>query len=127
MIGLIESGGVPLVVDLGGGMRLLVLEALLASLSLPQGYRDHVRLIVYLEGRNEYVELSHRELLKVLARKHQKELEDLTYVDREILKVLRERGETALKELHEELSKAGIELSKQNLHRRLSKLVKKGL
>lgn len=117
--------GVPLVVDVGGGMRILVVEALLALLSLPRELRDLVKLVVYLEGRGSHLELNHAELLRVL-RSPRAAGAGLSYLEREILRILEESPGASLGEIHERLTRAGVATSKQNVHRVLKRLVERG-
>ncbi|MCC6056761.1 MAG: hypothetical protein LM583_08805 [Desulfurococcaceae archaeon] len=45
------------VVDVGGGLRLLVIETVMALLRLRPEERRKVKAVVFIEGRNEYREL----------------------------------------------------------------------
>jgi CRISPR locus-related DNA-binding protein len=119
--------GVPVVVDVGGGMRLLVLEALLAVLSLPNWLRDVVKVVAYLEGTTRYVELDYGRVSRIVKTlRLQGRGEELTYVDRKVLEVLERRGRASLQQIYEELVKQGISTSKQNVSRILNKLRNKG-
>lgn len=118
---------IPVIVDIGGGMRLLVLETLLAILSLPKWLQDLVKVIVYFEGTNRYIELDHKDIMRIIRMyKLQGGIEELTYVDRKVIEVLERKGKASLKEIHEELLRQGITTSKQNVNRILTKLEDKG-
>jgi DNA-binding transcriptional ArsR family regulator len=119
--------GVPVVVDVGGGMRLLVLEALLAILSLPSWLRDVVKVIAYLEGTTRYAELDYGKISRIVRTlRLQGREEELTYVDRKVLEILEKKGATPLQQIYEELIRQGIATSKQNVNRILNKLRNKG-
>jgi len=119
---------VPVIVDIGGGMRLLVLETLLAILSLPKWLQDLVKVVAYFEGTNRYVELDYKDLMKIIRayKLHRESAEELTYIDKKILEILDKKRKASLKEIHEELIRQGITTSKQNVNRILTKLEDKG-
>lgn len=119
--------GVPVIVDIGGGMRLLVLETLLAIFSLPKWLQDLVKVIAYFEGTNRYVELNYKDIMKIIKTyRLYRGSEELTYVDKKVLEILDRKGKASLKEIHEELMRQGITTSKQNVNRILTKLEDKG-
>jgi len=119
--------GIPVIVDIGGGMRLLVLETLLAILSLPKWLQDLVKVIIYFEGTNRYIELDHKNIVRIIRTyRLQEGIEVLTYVDRKVIEILERKGKASLKEIHEELLRQGIITSKQNVNRILTKLEGKG-
>jgi len=123
----LAAEGVPVIVDVGGGMRLLVLETLLAVLSARRWLQDLLKVVAYVEGTTRYVELDYGKILRIVKTyRAQEEVEELTYVDRAILEVLERRGMATLGQIHEELVKQGITTSKQNVSRILSKLENKG-
>ena len=123
----LATEGVPVIVDVGGGMRLLVLETLLAVLSARRWLQDLLKVVAYVEGTTRYVELDYSRILRIVKTyRAQEEVEELTYVDRAILEVLERRGMATLGQIHEELVKQGITTSKQNVSRILSKLENKG-
>lgn len=123
----LSNESLPVIVDVGGGMRLLVLEALLAVLSLPNWLQDLVNVVVYLEGTNRYIELNYERIMRtVKTHKLRGRTEELTYIDRKILEILEGKGIATLKQIHEELMKQNISTSKQNVGRLLTKLEDKG-
>ena len=126
LIGLAREG-VPVIVDVGGGMRLLVLETLLAILSARKWLQDLLKVVAYVEGTTRYIELDYNRILRIVKTyRTQEEGGELTYVDRAVLEVLERRGTATLRQVHEELVKQGITTSKQNVSRILSKLEDKG-
>jgi hypothetical protein len=120
----IEHAAPPHVLDLGGGMRLLVLQTFIAYLTLPSRLRRYVDVVVYLEGRNERVRLSYDDLVALLVGEVP---EDLTYVERTILEVMEPGRSYTLADLQHLLEQHGLKMSKPNLKRYLDKLVKRGL
>ena len=116
------SANPPLFVDLGGGMRVLVIETLLAYLSLPNDVRKRIRLIIYFEGTNRSMELSSENLIEITMPKRVV----LKPIEKEILEIL-ESGTYSLNELHTKLQQRGYRFTKQYIHKILQNLIKQDL
>ncbi len=116
----------PLVLDLGGGPRILVIESLIAYLSLPTNKRSMISIMIYLEGMNRVEVLGHDKISRMISPKV--EHIELTYNEKIILNILKTYRELRLHEIKELLEKeAGIVMSKQNIVRILKKLMSKEL
>lgn len=113
----------PIIIDLGGGLRLLVIETLLAYISLPSTLRNNSKLVIYIEGTNEARELTPEDLKRVLARKTY----TLTYVEESILQFMEEAREYTLGDIYSAVRGMGFNVSKQYVHKILKKLVERGL
>jgi len=116
------STDLPLVIDLGGGMRILVIEALLAYFSLPDNTRKRIKLVVYFEGTNRSVELSAEDIVEIMIPKRIA----LKPVEKEILEIL-ESGTYSLSELYTKLRQRGYTFTKQYLHKILQNLIEQDL
>lgn len=116
------STDLPLIVDLGGGMRILVIEALLAYFSLPDNIRKRIKLVVYFEGTNRSVELSAEDIVEIMIPKRVA----LKPVEKEILEIL-ESGTYSLSELYTKLRQRGYTFTKQYLHKILQNLIEQDL
>ena len=116
------STDLPLVIDLGGGMRILVIEALLAYFSLPDNIRKRIKLVVYFEGTNRSVELSAEDIVEIMIPKRIA----LKPVEKEILEIL-ESGTYSLSELYTKLRQRGYTFTKQYLHKILQNLIEQDL
>lgn len=111
----------PAVLDLGGGLRLLVLEAYIAyTLMNPLKMRS-ITIYTALEGRNEIVRIDVDGIKrKVFSSKF---LDDTAT---RVLKVVQDKGTAAPREIMDEVSRLGYRISKQKLSKVLAKLVRMG-
>ncbi len=112
-VDLMSEGGVLL--SLGGGMRILVVEALAAALMLGEkDWRKHVRIVVDLEGREESVEFSAEDLASLsLKPPNARELE--------AIKIALDSGTVTPKKLSEIL-----EIPRSTAHAILGEALRKG-
>jgi len=117
---------VTVVLDLGGGLRVLVLETFIAFYSLPRSYRKYFKLVTYIEGQNEFIELSEDMVVEEIEKGRRILSESLNYIEKTILEVAEPGTPYKLNEMHKLIKAAGIEVTKQNLWRILKKLSKKG-
>lgn len=113
------------VLDLGGGLRALVVEVLMAFLSLPQSLRRYYKVLLYVEGQNRYVELSSNDFVHELTRGKEVFWSRLSYLERVIMDKMEYNTPYTLNQLHETIKEAGEGVTKQNLVRILNKLIKK--
>ena len=116
------STDLPLIIDLGGGMRVLLIETLLAYFSLPNSIRKSIKLVVYFEGTNRSVELSAEDISEIMAPKRVV----LKPVEKEILEIL-ESGTYSLSELYTKLRQRGYTFTKQYLRKILQNLIEQDL
>jgi len=114
----------PLYVDLGGGLRLLVLETFLA---VWRAYRrraiNNAILLIYVEGRARRLEIEVGKLEEIMVPVRREELPEM---ERKILDVL-DIYWMSLAQIQAELQKLGITISKPYLRAILSRLEAKGL
>jgi len=111
------------ILDVGGGPRLLVLEALLAYLSLDRRLAERVKLVAYLERTGELVEIGYEEVAALLSER----LRPLGKLEKQLLELLAPGREYTLRELHGMLLERGIRVSKQYVEKALKSLVERGL
>ncbi|MEM2076390.1 MAG: hypothetical protein QXV03_01790 [Sulfolobales archaeon] len=114
------------VLDLGGGLRMLVVEALTALLSLPRSLRRYFKVLLYIEGQNRSVELSSDDIAQELMRGKEVLWSKLSYLERAILENMEYSTPYTLGQIHQVVAQLGETVSKQNLVRILNKLVKRG-
>ncbi|MEM0297598.1 MAG: hypothetical protein QXU35_07530 [Zestosphaera sp.] len=114
-----------IILDLSGGLRMLVVETLTALLSLPQSLRKYFKVLLYVEGQNKHVELSSDDFLHELARGKEVLWSKLNYLERVILEKMEYNTPYSLNQIHEILKQSGEDITKQNLVRILNKLIKK--
>ncbi|MEM1831452.1 MAG: DUF6293 family protein [Desulfurococcaceae archaeon] len=119
------ASGSELVIDASGGPRLLVIETILAYLSLLDELGENTKLIIYVEGATDYVEIDYETLIKLLERGI--ELRKLGNLEREILISMKPNIEYRLNEIHEILSKKGYNYKKQYTYKLMRNLERKGL
>lgn len=112
----------PVIVDVGGGMRILVLETLLAYMSLPDSLKESVRVVVYLEGTNKALELTTSDVRNLMGGPS-----PLSAVERAVLKVMALGREYRLGEVHAALREQGVSVTKQYVLKALRRLAAKGL
>lgn len=121
-----HAGSEPnVILDLGGGLRMLVVEALTALLSLPQSLRKYFKVLLYVEGQNRYVELSSDDFVYELARGREVVWSKLSYLEKAILERMEYNTTYTLSQIHEMIRQLGENVTKQNLVRILNKLIKK--
>lgn len=111
-----------LVIDLGGGLRILVVETLLAYLSTPSDKWENTRLIVYIEGTNTYKELTPADIMQILRGRRRV----LSHIEKVILNSMNELEEYSLDRIYREAVLKGLDVSRQYIHKVLRKLVKEG-
>jgi len=73
------SGGKDLVISLGGGMRVLIIETLIASLLIPKELSSHISLVADLESSEGYIEVNIHNLL-IISELRTDELQVLKYL-----------------------------------------------
>jgi CRISPR locus-related DNA-binding protein len=73
------SGGKDLVISLGGGMRVLIVETLVASLLVPKELSSHILVVVDLESGEGYIEVNISNILTISELKSD-ELQVLKYL-----------------------------------------------
>ena len=110
--------------DISGGPRLLTLEALLAFLKLRSDKRRKVRVVVLVEGKNEFKELRDVDIAMMMA-----ELPlELSEEEKLILNIMEAERSYRLSELQELLArKYNRKLSKAAIYRMLKSLEARGL
>lgn len=113
------------VLDLGGGLRLLVVEVLTAFLSLPQSLRKYFKVLIYIEGQNRFIELGSEDFVQELTKGKEAVWSKLNYLERVILEKIEYNTPYSLNQIYEMLKQAGEDITKQNLVRILNKLIKK--
>ncbi len=111
-----------LVLDLGGGLRLLVVETLIAYFSLPSELRRNSRLLLYIEATNKAVEIKFEDIRKMMLKKPAvlSEIEEL------VLSVMEEQREHTLDQIYRAIKQKGLSRSKQSIYKVLKKLEKDG-
>jgi predicted transcriptional regulator len=112
----------PAILDLGGGLRLLVIEALLAYTMLSPSKASNIALYTALEGRNELINIDIASIKKKLAAS--RVLSDL---HKAVLKIVEEKGVATPSEVLDKLRERGIAITKQHLAKILTKLANLGL
>lgn len=112
----------PLIIDLGGGLRILVVETLLAYLSTPSDKWENTRLILYIEGTNTYKELTPADIMQILRGRRRV----LSHIEKVILNSMNELEEYSLDRIYREAVLKGLDVSRQYIHKVLRKLVKEG-
>jgi len=110
------------VLDIGGGPRLLLLEATLAYLSLDPRLSEKVRLVAYLERTGELKEISHEEITAMITGR----VKPLTKLEEQVLALMSPNREYRLRELHSMLLERDAHVSKQYVEKVLKSLVEKG-
>jgi len=113
----------PVIVDVGDGMRILVLEVFLAYLFLPRDVRKHIRFILYLEGTNRNIELGFEELEVMLTRV--KPL--LSSIEIDVISAMEPGYEYSLGEIYRRVQSRGFNVTKQYVYKVLKRLMAKGL
>ncbi|MEM1644213.1 MAG: helix-turn-helix domain-containing protein [Desulfurococcaceae archaeon] len=113
------------ILDLGGGLRMLIVEALTALLSLPQSLRRYFKVLLYIEGQNKYIELSSDDIISELTKGKEIFWSKLNYLERVILEKMEYNTPYRLNQIHEIIKQTGESITKQNLVRILNKLIKK--
>jgi len=115
----------PIYVDLGGGLRLLVLETFLAVQRFWRRSRiAEIHFVIYVEGSNRRTEISANELENILSGSVKIELPDL---HQKVLSVLSTEYEMRLAEIYRRLIEQGVKISRQYLATVLRKLEEMGL
>jgi CRISPR locus-related DNA-binding protein len=111
--------------DLSGGPRLLTLEALLAFLKLRSDKRRKVRVVVLVEGKNEFKELRDVDIAMMMMAELPLELSE---EEKLILNIMEAERSYRLSELQELLAKKyNRKLSKAAIYRMLKSLEARGL
>lgn len=75
------AGGDLVIISLGGGMRALVIETLIAALLIPIELSAYVRVVADLEGGDSYIEFNVSDV-RMLAELNRDELTVLSYMGR---------------------------------------------
>lgn len=112
----------PIFVDVGGGLRMLVIETLLAVLGFVRKSPSvDVRLLIYIEGTDRRLELPVKDLELMLIPSI-----DLTPLERDVLAVLSSEHPMELRDIHNALRAKGWDISKQHLVKILNRLIDYG-
>jgi len=118
----------PVYVDVGGGLRLLVLETFLAVQRLWRRNRAvNIHLIMYAEGSDKRIEISVNDLEDILLRDIKTELSKLSEIQQKILSILSTEYGMKLTDIHRKLTEQGVEISKQYLATILRRLEEVGI
>ena len=112
----------PALLDLGGGLRLLVIEALLAYTMLSPSKASNIALYTALEGRNELVNIDIASIKKKLAASRV-----LSDIHKAVLKIVEEKGVATPREALDNIRERGVTITKQRLAKILTKLANLGL
>jgi len=110
------------VLDLGGGLRLLVIEALIAYTMLNFSRASNIALYTVLEGRNELVNIDIASIKKKLAASRV-----LSGLHKAVLKIVEEKGVATPREVLDNIRERGVTITKQRLAKILTKLANLGL
>jgi CRISPR locus-related DNA-binding protein len=114
---------IPAILDIGGGLRLLVIETYTAYTMLSPTKMNNITLYTVLEGRNELIHIDLKTLKKRIATN--RILND-TY--KAVLKIIEEKGIATPKEILEQLNRDNPnKITKQYLSKLLARLVDLGL
>jgi len=112
------------IVDIGGGLRLLVIEMVMALLKLRLEERRKVKAIIFIEGRNEYRELP--DMASLIWGETQ--LATLSSKAKTLLLHMDSQRDYKLSELREVLEKAlNQSVSKTTMYRIVKELEEAGL
>ncbi|MEM3974883.1 MAG: helix-turn-helix domain-containing protein, partial [Ignisphaera sp.] len=111
----------PAILDLGGGLRLLVLETFIAYTLMDPLKADTITIYVTLEGRNEFINIDIEKIRKKVLLS-----QSLDETTKTVLEHLKQAETVTFKELLDKLNKQGYNISKQKLSKILAKLVKMG-
>ncbi|MDK6029413.1 hypothetical protein QPL79_08560 [Ignisphaera sp. 4213-co] len=112
----------PAILDIGGGLRLLVIETFMAYELLNPSKRNSITVYIALEGRNELINIDVNSI-----KRRFDETRRLDNLQKKILKIIEEKGVATPKEILHELSNSGTKISKQQLAKILTKLLNMGL
>jgi len=113
----------PAVLDLGGGLRLLVIEALIAYTMLSPSKASNIALYTALEGRNELINID----IASIKKKKLAASRVLSDLHKAVLKIVEEKGVATPSEVLDKLRERGITITKQHLAKILTKLANLGL
>jgi len=116
------ENNLPAILDIGGGLRLLVIETYTAYMLLSPSKIDNITLYIALEGRNQLINIDIKTIKKKLTTS--KMLSDM---QKTILKIIEEKEVITPKEILDKLTKSGIKITKQQLSKTLTKLINIGL
>jgi len=116
------ENNLPAILDIGGGLRLLVIETYTAYMLLSPSKIDNITLYIALEGRNQLINIDIKTIKKKLTTS--KMLSDM---QKTILKIIEEKEVITPKEILDKLTKNGIKITKQQLSKTLTKLINIGL
>ncbi|MEM1639444.1 MAG: hypothetical protein QXM43_02445 [Desulfurococcaceae archaeon] len=112
----------PLVLDLGGGLRLLIVETLIAYFSISSELRRNSRLLLYIEATNKAVEMTSTDLRKMMLKKPTV----LSEIEEAVLSAMEEQREYTLDQIYRAIKQRGFSRSKQSIYKTLKKLEKEG-
>ncbi len=90
----LSAGGNEIIISLGGGMRSLIIEILLSSITLPRDLLDNIRIVSDLESRDGYIEFVLADILAI---------NELSNDLMRLIKYLGDKKETGPTEIAEEL------------------------
>jgi len=107
------AGGEEVTVSLGGGIRAMVIEAIVAATLLPQNMRRYVRIVSDLETGEGYIEVVLADILLIT---------ELRYEELLIINYLKERGKAGPTDISRDLS-----IPKTTAWKLLNKLANKGV
>lgn len=111
----------PAILDLGGGLRLLVLETYIAYTLMDPLKASSITIYTVLEGRNEVINI---DVIHIKRRVISSKAVD--EVTKKILEYIEQTGTATFKEILNRMSELGYNISKQQLSKILTKLIKMG-
>ncbi|MEM0000491.1 MAG: DUF6293 family protein [Desulfurococcaceae archaeon] len=118
------ASGSEVIIDASGGPRLLVMETILACLSLLNELSEKVRFIMYVEGTTDHVEINYETLIKLLG--SNTKMRKLKELEKEILLSMEPNFEYTLDEIHKILKEKGYNYRKQYAYKLLKNLERMG-
>ena len=107
------AGGEEVIVSLGGGIRAMVIESIIAATLLPQNMRKYVKIVSDLETGEGYIELVLADILLI---------NELRYEELLLIKYLKERGRVGPTDINRNLS-----IPKTTAWKLLNKLASRGV
>lgn len=112
---------IPAILDISGGLRLLVLETYIAYTLLNPTKASNISIQIALEGRNEIINIDINDIKrKIITTKF------FNNTTIKILNYIKQKEIIEPKQIIEELNKQGYKITKQKLSKILTKLIKAG-
>jgi len=111
----------PATLDLGGGLRLLVIETYIAYTLMNPLKAHSISIYMALEGRNEIISIDVDAIKRRIASSRM-----IDEIAKKVLECIRGRGMATPKEIAEEMSRSGYRITKQKLSKILTRLLRMG-